>query len=143
MVEKKRTPKKRATRSDFGAPIEGFFTKQPTTLRPILETLRGLVEETAPDASSSLKWGMPFYAIDGQMMCALAGFKAHVNLILAGPPEAFPDPKGRLEGDAKDGRHLKLRALDEVPKADVKRWLKIARKLAKAKADGIDPRAER
>jgi hypothetical protein len=129
-----RTPAPRSTagpRADFGKPIDGFFAKQPPQLRAILEALRRLVEEAAPEASSSIKWGMPFYTLGGKMMCALAGFKAHVNLILAGPPGAFADPEGRLEGDAKGGRHLELRSLDELPRAAVKGWLKAAAKIAR------------
>jgi hypothetical protein len=64
--------------------------------------------------------------VGDNMMCALAGFKSHVNLILAGPPGTFADPEGRLEGDGKTGKHLKLRALDELPRAAVKGWLKTA-----------------
>jgi hypothetical protein len=78
--------KKPAPRADFGAPIEGFFAKQPAHLRAILDELRKLVEEAAPDADSSLKWGMPFYTVGGTMMCALGAHKSHVNLILSGPP---------------------------------------------------------
>src|SRR5204863_76300 len=119
---------------DFGAPIDGFFAKQPPHLRAILEALRKLVDDAAPDATSSIKWGMPFYTVDGNMMCALAGFKSHVNLILAGPPGAFADPEGLLEGDAKGGRHLKLRALDELPREAVRGWLRTAVALARKKS---------
>jgi hypothetical protein len=91
-----------ARRADYGAPIDGFFGKQPPHLRVILEELRKLVEETAPSATASIKWGMPFYSVGGEMMCALAGFKSHVNLILAGPPETFADPDGLLEGGRED-----------------------------------------
>ncbi len=59
-------------------------------------------------------------------MCAMAGFKAHVNLILPGPPGTYADPDGRLEGEGKTGQHLKLRALDELPRATVHRWLRTA-----------------
>jgi hypothetical protein len=126
-VKKKSTA---ARRADFGKPIDGFFAKQPPHLRAILEALRTMVEEAAPDAIASLKWGMPFYSRGGGMMCALAGFKSHVNLILAGPPDAFVDPDGLLDGDGKTGRHLKLRSLEELPRAAVKRWLKKAAQLA-------------
>jgi hypothetical protein len=118
--------KKPAPRADLGEPIDGFFVRQPPHLRAILDDLRALVDEAAPDADSSLKWGMPFYSIGGQMMCALAGFKAHVNLIMAGPPESFADPEGRLEGDAKTGRHIKLRTVADIPRAAVRGWLQIA-----------------
>src|SRR6185369_4266717 len=90
-------PKKPAPRADLGAPVSGFFARQPAHLRPILDELRALVDEAAPDASSSIKWGMPFYTIGDSTLCALAGFKSHVNLILPGPPGTYADPAGRLE----------------------------------------------
>jgi hypothetical protein len=113
-------------RADLGAPVDGFFTRQPAHIRPILEALREMVEDAAPEASSSIKWGMPFYMIGGATVCALAGFKSHVNLILPGPPGTFDDPDGHLEGEGKTGKHLKLRALDELPRAAVRRWLQTA-----------------
>jgi hypothetical protein len=115
-------------RADLGKPIDGFFAKQPPHLRPILVTLRKMIEAAAPQAQSSLKWGMPFFTIGGKMMCALGAHKSHVNLILVGPPGGFPDPAGRLEGKGKGGRHLKLRSLDELPKESVRKWLRIAAK---------------
>jgi hypothetical protein len=124
-------PMKHGPRADLGKPIDGFFAKQPATLRPILEALRKLVEEAAPDATSSIKWGMPFYEVNGTMMAALGAHKAHVNLILSGPPDAFRDPKGRLTGTAKGGRHLKLTSLAELPRDDVRRWLRTAAELAR------------
>jgi hypothetical protein len=60
------------------------------------------------------------------MMCALAAFKSHVNLILSGPPGTYADPGGLLEGDGKTGKHLKLRALADLPRAAVRGWLKTA-----------------
>jgi hypothetical protein len=113
-------------RADLGAPVDGFFARQPVALRPILDELRRLVEAAAPEATSSLKWGMPFYEIDGRTVCAVASFKAHVNLILPGPPGTYPDPDGRLEGDGKTGRHLKLRSLDDLPRGPLGGWLRTA-----------------
>ena len=131
--KKKAPAKKPAPRSDLGAPTGGFFAKQSPTLRPILEALRALVEAAAPEATSSLKWGMPFYEIGGATVCALGAHKAHVNLILSGPGSAFPDPKGLLSGEGKTGRHLKLRRLEELPVAEVRAWLKSTAALARAK----------
>jgi hypothetical protein len=130
-----RKPSMAARRADFGAPIGGFFARQPPAQRAILETLRHLVEEAAPEASASIKWGMPVYSIGGTMMCALAGFKSHVNLILSGPKDTFDDPDGLLEGEGKTGRHLKLRMLDELPRETVRRWLRDAAQLARKRAD--------
>jgi hypothetical protein len=120
-------------RADLGAPIETFLAKQPASLRPILEELRKLVEQAAPDANSSLKWGMPFYTIGGTMMCALGGHKSHVNLILSGPPNTYLDPKGLLSGEGKTGRHLKVMTLGDLPRSAVQGWLRTAAKLAREK----------
>jgi len=119
-------------RNDLGAPVEGFFAKQPPHLSPILVELRALIAEAAPTATGAIKWGMPFYSVGGNMMCALAAFKAHVNLILPGPPETCADPGGLLEGDGKTGKHLKLRALAELPRPAVRGWLKTAAARAKS-----------
>jgi hypothetical protein len=122
---------KPARRSDFGAPTAGFFARQPAKLRPILEQLRDLIQEAAPDARSSIKWGMPFYTIGEAMMCALGGHKAHVNLILPGPPGTYADPGALLSGGGKTGRHLKLTTVDELPRDAVRGWLKTAAQLAR------------
>jgi hypothetical protein len=129
----KSAPGKPAPRADFGAPIDGFFARQPPHLRPILEELRKLVEGEVPGAQSAIKWGMPFYTLDGTMMCALGAHKSHVNLILSGPPGAFADPEGRLSGEGKTGRHLKLTSLDELPREAVRGWLRTAAGLARRK----------
>jgi len=99
----------------------------------ILEELRALVEAAAPDATASLKWGMPFFSIGDAMMCALGGHKTHVNLILSGPPGTFADPDGLLAGDGKTGRHLKLTRIDDLPREAVQGWLATAAELARGK----------
>jgi hypothetical protein len=131
---KKAPARKMAPRADLGAPIDGFFARQPAPLRPILEELRKLAEEVAPDASSAIKWGMPFYTIGGNTMCALGAHKAHVNLILAGPPGTFADPDQLLQGEGKTGKHLKLRPGDAVPRAAIRAWLRTAATLARKPA---------
>jgi hypothetical protein len=116
-------------RADLGKPIDGTIAKSPH--RAILEALRALIVEAAPDATASIKWGMPNFAIGTTMMCALGPHKHHVNLILSGPPGGFDDPKALLEGTGKTGRHLKITSVDEIPRAAVKRWLRTAAKHAR------------
>ncbi len=119
-------------REDLGAPVDGFFARQPAHLRPILDQLRALIGKEAPEAESAIKWGMPFYTIGGNVVCAIGAFKQHVNLILPGPPGTYADPDGRLEGDGKTGKHLKLRAGDELAPAAVRGWLRTAAGRARA-----------
>ena len=119
-----------AARADLGAPVAGFFARQPPELRRILEQLRQLVEEVVPRATSAIKWGNPFYSLDGAVVCAFSAHKSHVNLILAGPPGTFSDPNGRLTGEGKTGRHLKLTSVDQLPHDEVRAWLRAAAALA-------------
>ena len=72
--------------------------------------------------------------IGDRMMCALGAHKAHVNLVLAGPPGTFADPKGLLTGDGKTGRHLKIATGTELPRAAIVGWLKVAAATARARA---------
>lgn len=123
-----------ARRADYGAPIEQFFEKRSGELGAVLAALRVLIDEAAPDAIASLKWGMPFYTLDGETLCAVAAFKAHVNLILPGGPGTFSDPDGLLEGEGKTGQHLKLRTRKELPDKAVRAWLRVAARNARAKA---------
>jgi hypothetical protein len=132
VTKKARAASQRASsRADYGAPIDGFFAKQPQPLRAILDELRKMVEKALPDATSSLKWGMPCYSLGGAMVCILSAHKSHVNLVLMGPPDAFADPDGLLEGGGKNGRHLKLTSLKDLPRAAVRGWLRTAAKLAR------------
>jgi len=132
-TESKTAARKPAPRADYGAPIDGFFSKQAPHLRTILEELRKLIGEAAPEAQSSIKWGMPFYSFEGVMMCATSAHKSLVNLVLSGPPDAFNDPAGRLSGEGKTGRHLKLTTLDELPRDAVRGWLRTAAEIARRK----------
>jgi len=121
-------------RADFGTPIDSFFDKQPPELRAILDDLRSLIAEIAPAATASLKWGMPWFSVGGKRMCSLTAHKAHVNLVLVGPPDAFPDPGRLLRGGGKGGRHLQIRNLAELPRASVRTWLGIAAQTARSQA---------
>lgn len=125
------TAKPPARRADFGAPIGAFFEKQPPHLRAILVELHRMILETAPGAEASLKWGMPWFTLNGRMICSLGAHKAHLNLILMGPSTIFDDPGNVLSGASANGRHLKLTSLDELPRAAVRKWLRAAVKFAR------------
>ena len=109
-------------RKDFGKSIDAFFEKQPKALRPIVDKLRELIEEAAPTATATIKWGMPHWSLDDKMFCAVSAHKKHVNLIM--PGTKFDDPDGLLEGEGKTGKHLKMESIDDLPEKQVKKWLK-------------------
>lgn len=133
---RKAATRRAATRADFGKSIDSFFKKQREPYRTILVELRELIEAAAPDVESSIKWGMPHFAIGGKPYAALGAHKAHVNLILWGPSNAYKDPSGRLSGaSSKLGRHLKIASLAELePRNEIRGWLDTCAHLARTKA---------
>ena len=79
-------PKKAAKRADYGAPIGPWFEQLPPEKRAPLEKLRALIEATVPNAESGLKWGVPFWTLDGKQLCDLVVLKHEVALGIFAPP---------------------------------------------------------
>ena len=58
-----------------------FRDSIPEAHRPTFERLQELIEELAPDAEVSLKWGTMAYDLDGSLF-ALSANKKHVSLYI-------------------------------------------------------------
>ena len=58
-----------------------FRDTVPEAHRPIFTRLQALIEELAPDAEVSVKWGTLAYDLDGSLF-ALSTNKQHVNLYI-------------------------------------------------------------
>jgi hypothetical protein len=121
-------------RADYGASLDAYLSRLPADARERVDALGALVAEAAPDATASLRWGIPWFAVGGETFCAVAGFRSHANLILPGPPGTFADPGGLLEGEGKTGTHLKVRDLAELPRTAIRGWLRAAVRAARARA---------
>ena len=76
--------------------------------------MRRIVKDSAPDATESIKWGMPVFEHNG-LLCYIGSMKRHVNFgFYLG--SHLPDPDGLLEGTGKTLRHVKVRAVEGVRK---------------------------
>src|SRR5687767_12399671 len=111
-------------RKDFGASTDAYYAAQPPEKRALLEKLRALVLKVVPDAESSIKWGVPFYARNRKSVCAIAAFKEHVGINFFAPPSVLADPGKKLEGGGKSMRMLKVRTQKDIDAASITRWLK-------------------
>jgi len=105
--------------------VDGYFKEQPAEKRALLEKLRALVTKGVPDATVSIKWGVPVYQRNGKNLCALAAFKDHVAINFFVAPSVLADPKKKLEG-GKTNRLLKVRTAADIDAASISRWLKAA-----------------
>jgi hypothetical protein len=89
--------------------VDAYIAGAAAFAQPILRELRTRVHAGCPDASETIKWGMPFFVLDGHPLCHMAAFKAHA---------AFGFWKGGA-GDAKAdqamGQYGRLVALSDLP----------------------------
>lgn len=51
--------------------VDSFFLKQNEPHRSCLLALREIILQTAPELSTELKYGMPFFCYKGKMVCYL------------------------------------------------------------------------
>jgi len=131
----KRTAKKTAAKKTTAKPttvkatseptVSAYFAEQPADKRALLEKLRALVAKGVPDATPTIKWGVPVYQRNGRNLCALAAFKDHVAINFFVAPSVLADPGKKLEG-GKTNRLLKVRSAGDIDAGTITRWLKAA-----------------
>jgi uncharacterized protein YdeI (YjbR/CyaY-like superfamily) len=82
--------------------VDAYAEKVLDFAKPILTHLRSLIHATCPEVVEEVKWGIPHFDYQGDMMCIFAAYKQHCS---------FTFYKDALMGDAR------LRANDGVPAA--------------------------
>jgi hypothetical protein len=122
----KKTAAKKTTPKAASEPsVAGYFAEQPADKRALLEKLRALVAKGVPDATPTIKWGVPVYQRNGRNLCALAAFKDHVAINFFVAPNVLADPRKKLEG-GKTNRLLKVRSAGDIDAGTITRWLRAA-----------------
>ena len=122
---KKPATKTTVAKSAMEPSVAGYFEEQPEDKRVLLEKLRALVAKGVPDATPTIKWGVPVYQRNGRNLCALAAFKDHVAINYFVGPGVLADPGKKLEG-GKTSRLLKVRSAGDIDAGTITRWLKAA-----------------
>jgi uncharacterized protein YdeI (YjbR/CyaY-like superfamily) len=61
----------------FNPKVNEYIANSADFAKPILEHLRQLIHDTCPLAEEKIKWGMPFFDYNGEMLCNMASFKHH------------------------------------------------------------------
>lgn len=84
--------------------IDAYIAKAAPFAQPILTHLRALVATAEPGAQESVRWGAPFWILEGRQLCGMASFKQHCAFIIDGPGG------GEAMGDL--GR---ITSLDDLP----------------------------
>lgn len=68
--------------------VDEYIGAFPEDVREILEKIRALVREAAPEAQETIKYAMPTFVLHGNLL-HFAAFKHHIGL--------YPTPSGTAE----------------------------------------------
>ena len=95
--------------------VDAYLEKVAPFAQPILTHVRDLMHTASPDIDETVKWGMPFFQLNGIIIGNMAGFKEHCSVDLWGPEMAAvlkADGFGQTEGRATFGR---ISSLNDLP----------------------------
>jgi hypothetical protein len=124
---------KLATANDTFEQLIGQYSPE---VQALALRLRKIIYEVLPKAEEKVwatGWKVARYD-DGGEITAIGPLKTYVNLYFADGAH-LSNPDDLLEGTGKDIRHVKVKTLDGIPVAAIKKLLKEAKKYAKASAE--------
>jgi len=77
--------------------IDEYIADCPKNVQPHLEKVRAAIRKAAPDAEEAIKYGMPTFVQDGNLI-HFAGWTSHVGLYPGSKPiEMFKDELAKYE----------------------------------------------
>ena len=114
------------TVEEYIAGLEGWQAE-------VVEALRKIVMEAAPDAAESIKWAQPVYESNGPF-AYMKAFKSSVNFGFWRGID-LDDPKGLLQGSGDKMRHVKLSSTDDIDTAAFAVFVRQALELNLTKGD--------
>ena len=73
--------------------IDEYIAKFPKNVRDVLEELRRVIRESAPEAEEAISYGMPAFKLNGKSLVFFAAWKNHVGFYPGGSSaiEAFKE----------------------------------------------------
>jgi len=79
--------------------IDEYIAGFPPETRELLEEVRALVREEAPDATETISYAIPTFDLDGRHLCHFAAFKQHLSFFPTGQgADAFADELAAYKG---------------------------------------------
>lgn len=78
--------------------IDEYIDSFPPDVRSILQRMREVIHESAPEAQEAIAYGMPTFRLNGNLV-HFAAFKSHIGFYPSGPSaiEAFKNELSQYE----------------------------------------------
>lgn len=113
--------------------IDAYIEKSAPFAQPILKHLSECVHAACPDATETIKWGMPYFQYRGAMLGGMAAFKAHCSFGFWHHGMAAILREAGIRGDGAAGSFGPITALRDLPpRKQLMRYIKEAAKLAES-----------
>ena len=95
------------------AGVEDYIAALPDDRREALARVREVIREAAPEAAESIRYGMPYYELEGDL-CALASQKNYMSFYLMSPGEPLSKLREQAGLDIGKGC-VRFKRLDDLP----------------------------
>jgi hypothetical protein len=95
----------RKTVDDYVAGLDGWRSQ-------VVERLRSLIREAAPEAQESIKWAQPVWEVEGPV-CYVKAFKNHVNFGFWRGAQ-MNDPDRLISSSGEKMGHIRLESADDI-----------------------------
>ena len=115
--------------------VNEYVSKVDPKLRRQFQRLRSIVKKALPGVSEAVKWGIPYYSLDGVGVASIAEYSQHVNLYFLQGAKLSSD---LLEGTGRGMRHITVKTLKDIKEGEFTRLLSQAGKLAAEGPRGKD-----
>lgn len=113
--------------------VDEYVASLAPEQRALVDALRTLVKSAARGAVETFKWSQPVYESNGPF-AYIKAHRSHVTFGFWRGVELSGD-SGLLVSSGSKMAHLKIRSLDEIPEAELRRLVREAVKLNAAKGD--------
>ncbi len=127
--------------------LQAFLAAYDPAVSALALQLRALVLAQAPQATellydsyNAVALAFSFSGRLAEAFCHVAVYPRHVNLGFNRGAE-LPDPEGLLQGSGKRIRHLKIRTIEDLESAHLRRLLQMAVAAATEVGGGVDSQA--
>ncbi len=94
--------------------VDAYLTTLPDFARPILTHLRAVVHQAVPGVDETVKWGRPFFTLDGRLLAMMSAFKAHCIFGFWRSEAGGPD-----RGESAGGDYGRITSLADLPPDDI------------------------
>ncbi len=99
--------------------VDAYIAKGQPFAQEILNHMRELMHLACPEVEETIKWGMPFFQLNGVILANMAGFKQHCSLGLWGAEMASILGGDGTSASGSMGSLGRIESLKDLPKDKV------------------------